>query len=1033
MADLRISADSKIIRDYYHQLATYAKLGRQSERTVRNAFENVLEACGRKTNLVLVNEWGFKPAGRKHQLSVDGAMVDPIFKLPHGYWEAKDDTDRIDEEIEKKFQLGYPQDNIIFQTPKRAVLIQDGHRTLEADLHEPAHLVRSLKEFFAYGRVRHRDWQSAVEDFRDAIPELAHNVLGLIERERREYAPFREAFVRFAAIAREAINPNLSDVAVEEMLVQHLLTARILGSVFGATDFVRRNVVAREIENVIDTLAERHFSREAMLKPLDRFYVALEETAGTITDFSRKQEFLNSVYERFFQGFSTKIADTLGIVYTPQPIVNFMISSVEQLLHTHLKRKLADPGVQIIDPFTGTGNFLVNIMRRLPSNALQRKYGNILEEKAPELHANEIMLLPYYVASMNIEHAYAESTGAWRPFEGICLTDTFDTADDVQPNLFAEGNSARVERQKRTPITIVIGNPPYNAWQQSENDNNKNRKHSALDARVADTYKKRSKATLKIALNDPYVKAIRWASDRIEKKGEGIVAFVTNNGYLDGTAFDGMRQALVEEFDTMYLLDLGGNVRKNPKLSGSTHNVFGIQVGVTIAFLVRRDSSEQRGRILYASMPEFARRGEKLRALTEAESLDGIAWRELTPDVRGNWLTEGEAAEFETFATMGSKEAKRGESEAIFETYTNGVKTNRDTWAYSSSSSALADNMQRMIDTYNTDLFRYQATARGKSIDSLVTNDPTRISWSAKLKNSLKRGRVLKFDEDHIHLALYRPFTKRHLYLDKHLNDHYGPGPLCFPTRETENRVIWVKIGGDWPMFALMAGAIPDLLPQGGSQCFPLHAYNSNGERRENVTAWGKEAMRALGMNEAPTADEVFHYIYAVLHSPAYRERYSRNLRRELPRIPVAPDAKTFHSMVDAGRRLADLHLNYEEANEYPLEEVHTGDRPISPHVERMKLSRDKNSVVVNSTLTLQGIPSEALDYKLGNRSALEWVINQQGISTDKRSGIVDDTNDPTDPWRAVRLLRQVITVSLETMKVIAEMPKLRVVPEQKE
>jgi len=1031
MAEFNISSTSRTIQEYYRQLNTYAALGRKSEGTVRNAFENVLEACGRKLNLVLINEWGFKPAGRTHALSVDGAMVDPVFKLPHGYWEAKDSTDRLDEEIAKKFDRGYPQDNIIFQEPNRAVLIQDGQRVLDADLKKPEELVRSLREFLAYGRVRHSDWQSAVREFGAAIPELARNVLALIEQERREYAPFRDAFLRFATTAREAINPALSDIAVEEMLVQHLLTGRILGSVFGATDFVRRNVVAREIENVIDTLAGRHFSRDEMLRPLDRFYLAIEETAGTIADFSRKQEFLNSVYERFFQGFSTKTADTLGIVYTPQPIVKFMISGVEQLLRNDLGRSLADPGVHIIDPFTGTGNFLVNVMQQLPGTALRRKYGDALTGKRPELHANEIMLLPYYVASMNIEHAYAERTGAWRPFEGICLTDTFDTVDDRQTNLFAEGNSARVEQQKRAPITVVIGNPPYNAWQQSENDNNRNRKHGAVDERVAATYKKRSRATLKIALNDPYVKAFRWASDKVETNGEGIVAFVTNNGYLDGTAFDGMRQSLAEEFDTLYLLDLGGNVRKNPKLSGTTHNVFGIQVGVTIAFLVRSKTAKQRGRILYAALPEMARRTEKLRTLAEAASLDSIDWQEITPDGRGNWLTEGEAPEFETFVPIGSKEAKRGEGEAIFESFSAGLKTNRDAWVYNSTPAAVGENVQRMIDSYNTELFRYRATGRGRSVEDVVTSDSSKISWSGDLKVALARGKTTEFDEQKIRRALYRPFTKQWVYFDRLLNNSVYQLPRLFPTADSTNRVIIVTgVGAEKTFAPFISAILPDLAFYGGGssvQCFPLYTYNPDGKRRENIAAWGREAMRAPGMNSDPTAEEVFHYIYAVLHSPAYRERYGRNLRRELPRIPPAPDAETFRAMVEAGRQLGELHLGYENAEEYPLEQQQTGEAPISPRVERMKLSKDKRSIAVNSTLTLSGIPPEVFEYRLGNRSALEWVIDQQGISVDKRSGIVNDTNDPGDPWQTVRLVRQVITVSLETTRIVQGMP--RVVP----
>jgi len=369
---------------------------------------------------------------------------------------------------------------------------------------------------------------------------------------------------------------------VEEMIIQHLLTERIFRKIFSAADFLQRNVIAQEIEKVIAALTSKAFSRDDFLRSLDHFYVAVEHAADTIKDFSEKQKFLNTVYERFFQGFSVKVADTHGIVYTPQPLVNFMVNSVEHLLKTEFGKSLADKDVHILDPFTGTGNFIVNLMRHIPRSALPHKFRE-------ELHCNEVMLLPYYVAAMNIEHEFYEATGRYEPFEGVCLVDTFETAETAQSDferaLFNEANAARVERQRKAPIKVILSNPPYNAWQQDEMDNNRNRKYRTIDQRVRETYGADSIAQNKNSLADPYIKALRWASDRIGNCG--IVCYVSNNAFVDSLSCDGVRQNLEKEFDSIYILDLGGNVRKNPKLSGTTHNVFGIQVGVSINIFVR--------------------------------------------------------------------------------------------------------------------------------------------------------------------------------------------------------------------------------------------------------------------------------------------------------------------------------------------------------------------------------------------------------------------------------------------------------------
>ncbi|MFN9836504.1 MAG: N-6 DNA methylase [Pseudanabaena sp.] len=560
-------------------------MGVVHEGAVRSAFQNLLDSCAKQFQWTLVAEYAIKRP-KKQPIRMDGVLLD-IYKLPRAYWEAKDSKDDLKKEVQKKFAVGYPNDNIIFQRPDRAMLYQDGKLVMDADLTKDQELVDIVRQFFEYRAPAIAQWEKAAEEFGDRVKDHATALLELIRAQEKTNKKFIDAFAAFMLLCRQSINLNLAESAVEEMLIQHLLTERIFRSVFNNPDFAQRNIIAVEIEKVINALTSKHFSRAHFLSSLDRFYGAIEETAATIDDFSQKQDFLNTVYEKFFQGFSTKVADTHGIVYTPQPIVNFMVKSVEEILQREFGKSLVDKGVHILDPFVGTGNFIIRVMREIAEiqkSALPHKYEH-------ELHCNEVMLLPYYIASMNIEHEYFEQTGKYEAFEGICLVDTFEDQRIEQLGLFTPENMKRVERQRESDLFVVIGNPPYNVGQLNENDNNKNRKYTTknktgIDDRVAATYAKASKATLKNSLSDPYVKAIRWASDRIGD--EGVVAFVTNNSFIDGIAFDGMRQYLEQEFDQIYVFDLGGNIRKNPKLSGTTHNVFGIQVGVSVNIFIRR-------------------------------------------------------------------------------------------------------------------------------------------------------------------------------------------------------------------------------------------------------------------------------------------------------------------------------------------------------------------------------------------------------------------------------------------------------------
>ncbi|MCY3739633.1 MAG: N-6 DNA methylase [Candidatus Poribacteria bacterium] len=1031
MPDINIKTTHKPIQEYYTELEKYVQLGAENEGTVRTAFQNLLQHYCHRSNLTLLCEktLSFPPdkgdQGGYRRIRPDGEVVD-AFGLPHGYWEAKDTQDNLYVEADKKFAAGYPSKNIVIQSPTHALLYQHGQLQLDLDITEPRNLVHVLQTFFTYQEENISAWHTAVSDFKDTVPELGDKLAALIEIERQNNPHFQEAFTRFHQQCQASINPNLSVAAIEEMLIQHLLTERIFRTVFDNPDFTRRNIIAREIENVIDVLTERTLNRSEFLRPLEPFYAAIEQTAGTITDFSQKQGFLNTVYEQFFQGFSVKVADTHGIVYTPQPIVDFMVKSVAHILQTEFDRSLSDSGVHIIDPFVGTGNFIVRIMQELDPISLEQKY----TADPPELQCNEVMLLPYYIASMNIEQEFYTATHRYLPYEGICLVDTFEMIETQQMQLLTPANTARVEKQKETDMFVVIGNPPYNAWQVNENDNNKNRKYKTMDQRIADTYAKDSKATLKNALYDPYVKAIRWASDRIGE--DGVVAFVTNNGFLDGVAFDGMRKRLAEEFDTIYILDLGGNVRKNPKLSGTTHNVFGIQVGVSINFFIKKaDNTNSQTQIFYACVDEFWRKEDKYDHLNSKQHYQNIEWEQITPDKRDTWLTEGLHAEFEAFIPMGTKQEKAVKgvaADVIFKTYSRGVTTSRDAWAYNFAQNTLAENMDRMIETYNEEVSKWERRKnRDAEVDDFIISDDRKIKWTDRLKQELKNGKMTDFSHEKIRISFYRPFTKSNLYFDRLMNQRVYVFPSIFPIPKTEeeNRIICVNgIGSSKSFQTLMAKLIPSLDILEKTQCFPFYIYDEDGtNRRENITDWALAQFRRHYEDDTITKWDIFHYNYGLLHHPEYREKYEANLKRDLPHIPYAKD---FWGFAKAGAHLADSHVTYESQPEYDkLKFVQTPDVPLDWRVEKMKLSKDKTALIYNDFLTLSGIPPKVFDYRLGTRSALEWVIDQYRIKTDKRSGIVNDPNRTDDPQYIVKLVGKVITVSLETVDIVENLPEL--------
>ena len=1025
MPKLNLKPTHKPIRDYYATLQQYDQHNATHEGAVSNPFAFLLDTCAKQLNATLIPQYGMHTA-KGNRIVIDGVVLDE-YGLPFAYWEAKDIDDDLVKAVQAKREAGYPLDNTLFQTPQRAILYQNGQVALDVDITEPARLIAALQYLFSYVPPALDNWQTAVSDFREYVPDLASALKALIDQRHETDPAFKEAFTDFYEICRTSINPELSQDAVEEMLIQHILTERIFRTVFNRSDFTLRNIIAREIENVSYILMRHEVSRDVFLEPLDRFYVAIEQAATLCKDFSQKQHFLNTFYEKFFQGFSEDVADTHGIVYTPQPIVDFMVRSVEHILKTEFDRSLSDTGVHIIDPFVGTGNFIVRLMQDIQGTALEEKYRH-------ELHCNEVMLLPYYIASLNIEQEYFQRTGAYLPFEGIALADTFELLEQQQAELFTRENTERVERQKAADMFVVIGNPPYNAQQVNENDNNKNRKYETMDTLLRETYSQASKATNKNALSDPYVKAILWASKRIGK--EGVVAFVTNNGFLDGIAFDGMRKHLAQDFSKIYHIDLKGNARTSgERRRKEGGNVFDdqIRVGVGISFFIKKAemTSETTEVWLYA-VDDYLKAREKQKLLTDFGDYTNVPMKQVDIDAKHTWLTEGLHAEFDTFIPMGTKEAKAKKGTAtdvVFKTYSRGVNTSRDAWTYNFNRNILTGNVQQMSDTYNTEVDRWkrQENQREINIDSFVVSDTAKVSWSETLKRNLQSGKTIDFSEGKTKIAIYRPFTKLHLYFDRMMIERVYVFPSIFPTPETEaeNRVICFKAPGSKQSFhCLMTQHLADVHLTGDSQCFPFYTYDEDGtNRRENITDWALSEFRTHYNDNTLTKWDIFHYTYALLHHPVYREKYEMNLKRDLPHIPFTED---FWGFAKAGAVLAELHVNYESVPKYDkLRKVETPGMQVNWDVEKMKLSKDKTQLKYNDFLTLDGIPAEVFDYRLGTRSALEWIVDQYRVKTDKRSGIINDPNRVDDPQYIVDLIGRVITVSLKTVEIIESLPKL--------
>jgi len=1012
-----------LINQYLAQLDVLKKVGgTHRESVVREAFKDLLKGWGKQHDLVFIPEYKLDSATNDTRF-VDGALLHEL-RVPFGYWEAKDAKDDLDAEIEFKFKRGYPQDNIIFEDSRQAVLIQHRAEVMRCDVADVHALEKLLKLFFGFERAEIADFRQAVAQFKTDLPAVLEALRAMIEREHTSNAAFTKASKKFLKHAQEAINPGLTAADVREMLIQHILTEEIFSKVFDS-EFHRDNNVAKELYKLEATFFTGGL-KKSTLKGLEAYYAAIRAAAAQIGNHHEKQTFLKVIYENFYKVYNAKAADRLGVVYTPNEIVRFMIEGADWLCEKHFDRNLIDKNVEILDPATGTGTFICELLEHFRGSPakLAHKYKE-------ELHANEVAILPYYVANLNIEATYAAITGEYAEFQNLCFVDTLDNVglhtSAVGSNLdlfgsVSEENVARIKRQNSKKISVIIGNPPYNANQANENDNNKNREYPEVDARIKQTYIAESTAQ-KTKLYDMYARFFRWASDRLD--ANGVLAFVTNRSFVESRTFDGFRKVVAQEFAELYVVDLGGDVRANPKLSGTKHNVFGIQTGVAISFLVKRKGSKG-GRVFYARRPELETAEDKLAFLGSA-ALSRMTLDELRPDAKQNWLnlTSNDFDELMPIASKSVKAStKPSQEKAIFKLFSLGISTNRDEWLYGDDRDALARQVQFLARNYDAQrpAHEYETT----------------IKWSRNLKRRFEQGRREAFDADRVTRAAYRPYYSPHLYDSDLFIDEGGSKAAMFPLSKQNTAICFSDAGSRTGYVVLAVAGIADL-HFGSSidayQQVPLYRYE-DGTRIDNITDWSLAEFKrhyqpGRGKKPQPiTKEAIFHYVYAVLHDPQYRETYAQNLKREFPRIPLYGDSESmFWQWAAWGEALMALHIGYEQVAPFALVRRDVPDEKVRASGQSpkcvLKADKDAGTITIDSETTLTGVPREAWAYQLGNRCAIDWVLDQYKEKKPKDPTIREkfDTYRLADhKEKVIDLLMRVTTVSVETARIVEAM-----------
>ena len=1016
----------QLIQNYYTKVEQMIRYGgTRNESSLRKPFQDLLEQYARGKNLVLVAEVEME-SKRGTRIRPDGVLKDAL-RQDWGFWESKDEKDDIEAEIKAKFNKGYPSFNILFEDTHTAVLYQGGERVMESAFSDAQGLDRLISRFVGYEPREVSEFHKAIELFSAEVGGLAEVLRTVISEQLSVNSEFSGALSEFLELAKKAINPKIEMADVREMIIQHVLTEDIFMRVFDEAEFHRENVIAHKLAEVAGTFYKGETKRNIHAK-IAPYYETINARASQISDHHEKQKFLKALYESFYKAYNPKAADRLGIVYTPDEIVRFMIESADHLTFKHFGKTLGDKGVEILDPATGTGTFITELIEYLPPAQLEYKYDH-------ELHCNEVSILPYYIANLNIEYTYKQKTGKFNEFENICFVDTLDNMGfehtGKQLNFFGltDANSERIVKQNSKPIMVVIGNPPYNANQASENDNNKNREYPEIDKRIKDTYIKQSTAQ-KTKMYDMYARFIRWASDRLDKNG--VLAFVSNNSFLEARGYDGFRKVIATEFNEIHVVDLKGYAyssgERRQKEGG---NIFSdqIKVGVAIYFFIKKQGGKS-CRIYYNAVADFLTAEEK-KAYLRDNKISGLRFQPITPDKNNNWFNHAEN-DWENLIPIASKAAKKNkgikEPKTIFKDFSLGSATNRDEWVYDHDAGKLSEKVKFLISNYNQDVDRLSKTDKAEIADSLDYS----IKWTRAVKKDLSTGKKYSYNKENIVDALYRPYVKQKLYFSKELNEMPSLMPRLF-----QGNNLTISFSGSnspKPFTVLATNIISDLNSLSpaadGCRIMPFYDYNAHGERSENITDWALGQFQKhyrVGRIANPTyitKEDIFHYVYAVLHHPAYRAKYEINLKREFPRIPFYED---FWKWAEWGKRLMELHLGYEGVEAFKLERVESQRSKVEGQtsVTRLMARKDKGEIEIDTFTTLRGVPAEAWEYRLGTYSALEWILERYKGKKPKDPTIAEKFNTykfAEYKESVIELLMRVCTVSIETMKIVKEM-----------
>lgn len=890
-----------------------------------------------------------------------------------------------------------------------------------------------------------RYWEKWAEDVAQIAERHTTRIKALLEdSESKEH----KAFDKFLKGLRKNINPSIEKDDAIDMLSQHLITKPVFEALFEDYSFAEHNPVSISMDKMLKVLEGQALEKET--EGLAKFYDQVRKRAEKIDNAEGKQKVIYELYETFFKGAFKKMSDRLGIVYTPVQVVDFIIKSADVALRKEFGVGLADQGVHVLDPFTGTGTFMVRLLQSgliSPADA-KRKYKD-------ELHANELVLLAYYIAAINIEEAYHGLAGGdYEPFEGIVLTDTFQlTEGEGQFEEVFPENNKRAARQKKTDIRVIVGNPPYAGAQDSANDANTNMKYAKLDEGIRNTYAEHSTANNKSSLYNSYVRAFRWASDRI--KDNGIVCFVSNGFYVDGKAADGMRKAMTDEFSAIYCFNLRGD---QINTSGETSRAEGGKIfgsgsrsSIAITLMVKNKDQKDPCRLFYHDIGSYLTREQKLAIIQDFGSISDMPWETIQPNSAHDWINQRDPS-FQAFAPVALKKKDESDKgEPVFAIYSNAVQTNRDAWVFNYSRAKVDANMGNMLTFYGEQveaLAKARKKAGASEIDpeAFADKNAKRVKWSSSLLQQLGRQNQLHFREEAVVASVYRPFAKQWLYFDEKLNHRPGQIPSFFPSRDVKNLVICMKgVGANKPFSALMTDVPPDLEFMSKTQCLPLHYYESASGKSPGLfdKSGALGLVRHDGVSDTSLAtfkaaygkdvqkEDIFYYVYGILHSPEYKQRFAVDLKKMLPRIPIAKD---FWAFSKAGRELAKWHVDYEAVEPYALGQS-TGQLSLAPksdfRVTKMRFAKkgkvqDQSAIIVNSMVTLTGIPAEAYEYVVNGKSAIEWLMESYEVTTDKESGITNDPNDwSDDPAYIVNLVKRIVRVSVETVRIVKAFPAL--------